>query len=188
MADHKRLTLSEVKRVLVLRHAGYSIATIAATVGCSARTVSRICQRFGVVRSDFRKEAIERAKADLLNDAAFVDTIKTELRALALDTTHQIRAIRERIGTTLEVIEADNLESGAVAARALAALSTSLRLSVDTLKSIDTSAQGAEELPQLVIGVMGAEEIEAAKAANREGNEGGELDDEEIAELFDGEG
>jgi AraC-like DNA-binding protein len=183
---HKRLTLSQCRRAIVMRHAGHSVASIAAAVGCSARTVSRLCSRFGVRRADFRKEAIERARADLLNDSTFTDALKSDLRALALDTAAQARALRDKISVTLEHIQPSDLESAAVASRALAALATSLKVTADTLKSLEVATVSAEELPELTVAVMDQAEIDEVKRENMgDDYDGEEMGGDALAELFD---
>jgi transposase-like protein len=182
---HKRLTLSQCRRVIVMRHAGHSVASIAAAVGCSARTVSRLCSRYGVVRADFRRAAIEKAKAELLDDGKFTEALKADLRALALDTAAQARALRGKISVTLEHIEPCDLETAAVASRALAALSTSLKVTADTLRGLELAATESEELPTLSVAVMDQAEIDEVKRENMEGNEGEEMDGDALAELFD---
>jgi hypothetical protein len=182
----KRLTLSQYRRIATLRAAGYTSAAI----GCDISTVQRFCRRHAIAKGAFRREVIEKARAELLDDAAFVDMLKTELRALSLDTLTQVRKLRDRIAVTMEHVEPRDLETAGVSARALAAISTSLKVSADTLKGLEGGVREAEELPQLVVGVMDDAEIEAVRKSNLGENADGfgEMDAEAMAELFGSEG
>jgi hypothetical protein len=183
----KHLAFSDFRRIAELRGAGYSAASIAAKIGCNVSTVQRFCRRNAIAKGIFRREAIERTIADLMDDPAYVAELQAHVRALNLDTVQQVRSIREKSAAILEAIKEDDTVA---AARALAAVSTSVRLSCDVLKSIETTATGVEPLPSLTVGVMSDEEIEEVKRANREGNdsEADDLDGDALAELFGDDG
>jgi AraC-like DNA-binding protein len=156
----KRATLSTVRQIATLRAAGYSISTIAERIGMSARTVARICAKFDIRKSDFRREAIETARRELLRDAGSVEYFKSELAALVLDDIAQARRLRDKIANTAEYLEPTDIDTAVQAARAISALATSLKMlrDLDLRKLVEQHDD--DNPPELVIRSMTLEEIE----------------------------
>jgi hypothetical protein len=181
----KHLALSDFRRIAELRGAGYSAASIAAKIGCNVSTVQRFCRRNAIAKGVFRREAIERTIAELRDDDAFVSELKDGLRIIALDSVAQTISLRNRIASTLENIESKDLESAALASRALAACATAIRVSADAVRGLDGAVNESEPLPEICIGVMTDAEVEQVRKANHAGNdEADDLDGEALAELF----
>jgi hypothetical protein len=181
----ERLNLTRIKRIIAYRDAGYSASVIASRVGCHPRTVFRICQRFAIGKRKMTAEAVERARSELTNDDAFVAELKGGLRVIALDSIAQTISLRNRIASTLENIESRDLETAALAARALAACATAIRVSADAVRGLEATTSENEPPPEIVIGVMTDDEVEQVRKANHAGNdEADDLDGEALAELF----
>lgn len=177
----RRITLSTVRRIATLRAAGYSIASIAERVGVSARTVARVCQRFDLRKSDFRAEAIEQARQELLRNADSIELIKAELSALLMDDIAQSRRIRDRMTEAAEHLVAHDLETATQVMRASSAMATALKLlrDLDLNKILDR--QDGENLESLPIIEMTASEVAHQRRRALAGNQGG-LDDEDELE------
>lgn len=154
------------KRIIALREAGFTIGVIAQKVGVSPRSIDRVCREFGAKKGRLSREAVEKAKADLLNDSDFVNEIKLGLRIIALDSIAQVISLRNRVASTLDSINSHDLESAALAARSLAALATAIRVSSDSVRALDGAVKESEELPEIKIGVMSEAEIERIRRKN----------------------
>ena len=179
-----RIPLSGIRRIAVLRASGYSIASIAADVGVSSRTVARVCQRHDIGRSDFRAEAVAQAKVDLLRDSESSAWIKAQLASLLVDDFDSAKRLRDLITKTADVIDGNindrtDLNDGATAARAVAALATSLKNMADLRRSILPPPGDKDSLPELVICEMTADEI---KSARRYASAGGVGIDDDMSE------
>lgn len=169
-----KVLLSTVRRVAVLRNAGYTVAAIAEKTNLSARTVARICQKHGITKSHFRADAIEAARNQLLADVDSIAFIKAELAAFIQDDISQAKRLRNKLALLTEHLEATDLESACQAARAVSAIATSLKLVREIGLERIIERQDAGELEALPICEMTASEVEAQRAAI----ESGELDDD----------
>lgn len=153
-------------QIVALREVGYSVPAIAEHTGASQSTIKRILKRHGARKGAITDEAIEGARQEL-HGALTDDAIRSEVARAVLDDLALSRQIREQVADRLEQLNAlppaaDPKETGAIM-RALAAAATVLKLSSDvqrhTLTQRNEHSAGVEELPELQITELTAEQI-----------------------------
>lgn len=162
-----------IKRAVVLREAGFSLASVAAKTGLSASTLYRTFKKAGVKCGGINQEALDAARNELLNDAGFVNDLKHTIAASIVDDIMVARKTREVITLTLDqLVEEQGKNKASLAdlslrARSLAALVTSLSVTQTVARkalNIDAETYAEEkELPTLTICKMTDEEMEAVK-------------------------
>lgn len=162
MARHA--VLSDFKEISALRGAGASISTIARRTGFHPRTIARICQRFAITKSTFRKEAIEQARRQLLDESDDALWIKHRVAQLIhddLDNAQRLRDLAAVLADKIEeqIMDSESLEDFALAARSVVALSTLIKNLHDVRRHIVVDAP-EEELMSLPLLVMTPEEVE----------------------------
>lgn len=160
-------TPKEIKRAIALREAGYSLSAIARKTGISIATLSRHFKAHSTTKGGLSKEAIEKAKTELMSDSGFIGDLKEQIAASIVDDLSQSQSIREAIALSLDQITNDTDELASVKARALSALATATKIT----QEVQRKALNVEEynktrdldtLPELVIRRMTDEEIEEA--------------------------
>lgn len=156
-----KVLLSTVRRIAVLRAAGYSIASIAEKTNLSARTVARVCSRNGIAKStNFRAALVEEAKSQLLADIDSIAFIKGELAGFVRDDISQAKRLREKLALLTDHLEVSDLESACQAARAISAIATSLKLVREIGLERIIERQDANDLQDLPIIEMSSAEAE----------------------------
>lgn len=171
----------DVRRVLELRVAGHSVASITEHTGLSASTVFRHCKRHAVHRGSLSEEAINQARQHLLDDSDFVSSLKTQIAASILDDLHMSQRIKASALLALEQVEEDDTISPVLKARSLASIATAVKVSSDVqrrcLRLDDPSTLlQSDDLPVLTVAKMTDSEIHAAQHRFDED----ELDDVEV--------
>lgn len=172
-----------LKRALLLREAGHSLAAISDKTGLSPSTLYRHLKRLQITRGELTSESVEQAKQNLLQDAGFIDELKHTIAASIIDDLSIVRMIRESLILSLEDLTADTTTPASMKARSLAALSTSLSITQTVQRkalNIDAETQKQfEELPVLTIRKMDDTEIAAVRNRLKDSDEG---DDEGVGE------
>jgi len=191
----KRLTPTQITEAATLRAAGFTLTAISERIGVSVSSLQRAFKRHSVKRASLSAEAVKRATDDLLGHVTSSDRIKEEAARIVADDLAHSRLIREKAATTLEALGASDTAEAALAMRALAAYSTVLKNTTDTLRRSmrldrDGLYEDLEELPELPIIEMSADEVAEVrrKAAARLGVSEEESMVEDDAVVIEGPG
>jgi AraC-like DNA-binding protein len=162
-----------MNKAAALREAGYTLATIAQRVDVSPRTRQRHFKTHQVSAGALKTELIDKARQDLLDSVTASEGLKREAARLLADDVASARLIRDKAAQVAEVLSLDDHQSATETARALAAISTTLKNTQDVLRrSLNIDKVNAEiereTLPEPVIREMTAEEVEEAQRQARE--------------------
>jgi AraC-like DNA-binding protein len=155
-------TADQIKQAIVLRDAGYSLASIADKTGVSVSTLARAFKRHGITKGGLNDEAITEARQQLLADGGLIDQLKHEIAAAVVDDISHVRQIREAAALLLEELMTDTSLPAHYKTRGLAALSTTLRLTQEAARralKADEVQPEATELPSLTIIELTQDEI-----------------------------
>jgi len=161
-------TPEQIKQCVLLREAGYSVAAISDKTGISPSTVTRHLKKHGIGKGSLSSEAIDTARAELIEDGTLVDKIKAEVISILLDDTAQFKALRSASATILESLINDTEMDAALKSRALSALSTSLLTQQSLIhKTLQIDKYFADQdidgdLPSLEIRRMTSTEVDKA--------------------------
>ncbi|MBE0472122.1 MAG: hypothetical protein IBX55_21770 [Methyloprofundus sp.] len=158
----KLKTPAEIKQALVLRQAGYSLATIAQKTGISIPTLARHFKKHGAVKGTLPADAVEQAKRQLLEDAGFLGEIKHQIAAAIADDISQFIQIRQATALTLSELMTNSAMPAHYRARGIAAVATTLRLSQELAHkalSVDDLQPEPESLPELIVSELTTQEI-----------------------------
>ncbi|WP_036249763.1 hypothetical protein [Methylobacter sp. BBA5.1] len=158
----KPKTNEELKAAIALRDAGYSIASISENTGISSATLSRHFAKHKVGKGSLTDEAVTLARSKLLQDGAFIDSLKHEIASTVLDDVAQFRQLRRAMTVTLDDLLNDTSLPSHYKMRGLAAYATTLKLSQETIRralQIDNQEPEPESLPSLTIHELTPEEI-----------------------------
>jgi len=159
-------TPAEINKAIVLREAGYSLASIASKTNISTATLARHFKKHGIGKGALSDSAINAAKEELISDG-FTESLKKEITAAILDDLAHFKALREAIAVNLEELANDTDLPSHYRARGIAALCTSVGLSQTLIrKTLQLDDQEIEqgELPELVISELTAEDIKDLQA------------------------
>jgi hypothetical protein len=177
----KHTTLSQIKQVLALRGIGATRAVIATETGISISTVSRICKRFSSHRGSITAKLIEQSRKQLVERITNDAELQAKAAMLVADDLILGQIIREKITEGMIRLDMTDPDQIAPNLRALNSASSAL-VTVQKVGRIATGTDGAEnasiDLPVLQIAEMTAEDVEAAREANRrkiEGHDDGDL-------------
>jgi len=158
----------DVRRVLELRAAGHSVASITEHTGLSSSTIARHCKRHHIHRGSLSESAVEKARQQLLDDSNFVNNLRHHISSSILDDLHMSQRIKAAALLALEHVEEDDTIPAMVKARSLASIATATKVASDIQRRclrLDDPATllQTEDLPQLTITRMSDEEIERAQ-------------------------
>ena len=170
-----RASLSQIKKIAAMRAAGRTLADIANKTNLSVRTVGRIVAKFDIEKRDFYREHVELARRELFDDANDAAEIQQEIASLVRDDISKSKRLRELITRTADSIETlledmQDIEDVSQAARAIAALSTSLKAASDVRSRVTMNAP-AEELRPLPIMTMTDDEVDEQRRRLEAGDE-----------------
>ena len=167
-------TTKELKRAVILRQGGYSVAAIAQKTNISASTLTRHFKKLGAPKGGLTARAIESARDELLSDAGFIGDLKQQIAGSIVDDLAQSQSIREAIALSLEQLVGDGSEVASVKARALSALATATKITQEVQrKALDVdgynNSRDMDDLPELVItGMDSARVAEIIAEAGKE--------------------
>ena len=88
-------TKKALEQAIILREAGYSLASIANKTGVSSATLFRQFKKHGIKKGSISDSAIVDAKKQLLNDAGFIDSLKHQIAASITDDLAHVKQLRE---------------------------------------------------------------------------------------------
>lgn len=166
----KRLTPDQEVEAVTLREAGFTLTAIAEQIGLSVSSLQRLFRRRSTRRGTASKEAVENARQNLLSSLTSNERIKAEVARIISDDMAHSRMIREKAAVAMEAMTPSGTAEAALTIRALVAYSTLIKNTSDTLRN-DLRMSGAsvesmaDDLPDLVIQEMTAEDIRKEKEA-----------------------
>lgn len=167
----------DIKRAIVLRESGYTLASIVEKTGLSGSTLYREFKRLDVARGSISKDTLKSAKQKLLEDSGLIGDLKNAIASQINDDLILAKSIRDGLTLAIEELINDSSTPASLKARSYAALSTSLKSTSDLMRralQIDDGTMTTQEIPTLTITKMTPEEIEAVQSLNRD-------DDDELA-------
>jgi nucleoside diphosphate kinase len=179
---------------LTLRTAGYTHAYISDKTGISISSLKRLFKDHKVKKGELKKELIEKATQDLINDSSSVESIKREVAALIMDDVALVKRLRQAMGEAAEMLTATDTAEALQVMRAVSSGAVALKSTSETLRKslgIDKEKEISDDLPELTITIMTDEEVEAVKEKARQRNLGvgdglgGVLSEEEIVSYSD---
>lgn len=171
----KKVTPDQSTQVVVLREAGYTLPAIANRLELSISTVQRIIRTNKVVAGASTQALIDKAREELLATAFSLESVQQLAASLVVDELVLTEKIRLKLANAIETLD----PADPMAFRALAAASTALKLTQDvTRKALPlerlNQALEIEELPELKIHIMTADDVAEMRAQQR-------LEDAEIS-------
>ncbi len=160
----------QLKKAITLRAAGHSLSAITDRLGVSTSTLYRAFKLHSVERGALSTISIQEAKNALLEDAGFQGELKLLIAASIASDLQISKQIMTCISLSVDELLNDATTPASVKARALSALSVSLKSTSDTVRralSIDSDTSlTTQEIPGLSITRMTVEEIDAAQSLN----------------------
>jgi hypothetical protein len=165
----------DIKRAIVLRESGYTLAAICESTGLSASTCYRAFKKLDVTRGALSKDTLKSAKQKLLEDSGLVGDLKSAIASQIKDDLALARSIREGLVLAMENLIDDTATPATLKARSYAAISTSLKSTSDIMRralQIDDGTMTTQEIPSLIIRKMTDEEIKAVQSLNNKDDDG----------------
>jgi hypothetical protein len=153
-----------IKKAIIMRLAGATLATISERTGISSSTLKRQFKKNNVIPNDITTESVLKAREALIQDATFIERLKLSVATSIHDDLALSRKIRDAVSIQVDRISGDVNTPASTQARSLAGLSTAVRLTQEIQRkalSLDRydPYHEAENLPQLIITKMTEEEI-----------------------------
>lgn len=158
-------------QVVALREAGYSLASIATRLGIGISSVQRIIKKRGAVAGAATAEMIARARDEMIAAAYGLESVRQIAASLVHDDLDLAQRIRQKAVEILDAIDVTR-DSATQDARALAAVSTALRLTQDVQRRtlpLDKleRADSVEELPEIHIRIMTDDDVKELREQQR---------------------
>jgi hypothetical protein len=183
-------TNAQIERAIELRAGGYSLQAISLKLNISISCLSRKFAALSVGKGQIDGAAVLKAQESLLNDAGFLDGLRSQIAASVVDDAAHCEALRLAAGLILEEILADTETLGIYKARALASLSTVLITTQKASRIAYKSDQEviiSEDLPTLHVSELTVDDIQQMRIAqleisNMESPHGSSYDDQNIIE------
>jgi len=160
---------SDLKRAIVLRESGYTLASITEKTGLSASTLYREFKKLDVARGALSKDTLKSAKQKLLEDSGLVGDLKNAIASQIKDDLALARSIRDGLTLAIEELINDTSTPAALKSRAYAALTVSLKSTSDIQRrclNLDDGTMTTQEIPSLTIRKMTDDEIKAVQSLN----------------------
>lgn len=167
----KKITPEKTTKVIAMRAAGYTVATIANTTGVSASSVKRICQKSAVEPGEALDTLVAQAKSDLVKSLTSDDALKRLAASFIQDTIIQAEAARDAAANAAKHLKASNLDESLKVMKGCNAWANTTKLTADALRSavkIAPDNNDTDDLPELIITTLMEEDIEALRKQQRE--------------------
>jgi hypothetical protein len=152
------LTKEQLKRCVILRNAGWTLASIVQETNVSASSLQRHLKRLKVARGAITSEAIDMARLQLEADAGLTGDLKAAISQQVTSDIAASKLIQDYVVVLLDELQRDSSVGPNVKARSLTSLSTALKVLSDVsrraLQITDSSMTTQESLPQLIIRKM----------------------------------
>ncbi|WP_404355793.1 hypothetical protein [Methylotuvimicrobium sp. KM1] len=185
-------TPDQIKRAILLREVGYTLASITEQTGISPTTLARHFRTHKPIKGTLKPEAIAEARRQLIEDGGLVNELKHQIASTVVDDYAQFLRLREATTLTLEELMNDGGLPAHYKTRGLAAIATTLRLSQELARKAlgaDNLQPEPTALPELTVRELTVEEIEGMRQEQRELSTlfevGNSPDDDEVVEEFD---
>jgi AcrR family transcriptional regulator len=162
---------ARLKQAIALRAGGYSLAAVSERSGVSSASLYRHFKAAEVKRGSLKALTVSQAKAQLLEDAGFINEARDAIASSLVDEMSLVRMIRESIALSLQELVEDTSTPASMKLRALASASTALSVSQTVsrkalnLDKIDPF-MSPENLPELKIWKMSDADVLAMRAAS----------------------
>lgn len=158
-------------QVVALREAGYTLTSIASRLDIGISSVQRIIRKHGAVAGAATTEMIARARDEMIATAYGLESVRQIAASLVHDDLDLAQRIRQKAVEILDAIDVTR-DSATQDARALAAVSTALRLTQDVQRRtlpLDKleRANSVEELPEIHIKIMGPDDVRELREQQR---------------------
>lgn len=175
-----KLDPEKLAEAAAMREAGFSLATISSRCGASIRTLQREFHAYKVIPGAAKAALVEKAREELVGTVLGHEKLTIYVARLIHDDVANVMRIRDRVAEGIEALEFGTHQQALEASRALAALSTSLRVTHEVLRgSLRMDAIQSDldvaDLPMLTIRGMTPNEFDAIRAR-------AEAPDEELAD------
>ena len=143
-----------ISQMIIMREAGYTVLSISQKLGFSTRTVQRHITENNAKKGTIKKEVIELAREELTKVITSNPTIREEAAKLITDNIAQSNHLRELALVASEHLIATNPKEAMLVMRGLAAYSTVIKNTSDTLMhsfGVDKLKDEVGELPELIV-------------------------------------
>ncbi|WP_240931790.1 helix-turn-helix domain-containing protein [Azotobacter chroococcum] len=169
MPRAKRKTPNEIVEILAMKEAGWTEPAIAQKLDISISTIRRITKKHGVKTGAAQAALVQQAREQLLDNAFLLDRAQEIAASMVNDDFALAQQIRQKVS---EAIESIDPTAGPLALRGLAAAATALKLTQDVCRRALplerlNEALHVEEMPELVIRVMTAEDVKELRERQR---------------------
>lgn len=197
----KTHTPEQASRALAMRAAGWTVLAISQDTGISERSLQRIFSAAGTVKGEAKGELTDQAKKRLLSLVTSNEAIQEQAaRFIADDLAHATHLRQLALEASRHLTAPTNLKEAAQVMRALAAHSTVLKNTSDMVRhslQLEKRDSTLDELPELVITELTAEDVEQLRLQQGDQDDSGTLptppapepenhqvDDDDIVELI----
>lgn len=158
-------------QVVAFREAGYSLSSISTRFEIGLSSVQRIIKKHGAVAGAATEEMIAKAREGMIETAYGLESVRQISASLVHDDLDLAQRIRHKSLEILDAIEV-TADNAVQSARAVAAVSTALRLTQDVQRRtlpLDKleRADSVEELSELTIRIMGPDEVREIREQQR---------------------
>ncbi|NHN79692.1 hypothetical protein HA520_20855 [Azotobacter chroococcum] len=152
-----------------MKEAGWTEPAIAQKLDISISTIRRITKKHGVKTGAAQAALVQQAREQLLDNAFLLDRAQEIAASMVNDDFALAQQIRQKVS---EAIESIDPTAGPLALRGLAAAATALKLTQDVCRRALplerlNEALHVEEMPELVIRVMTAEDVKELRERQR---------------------
>lgn len=175
----------KITSAIVLREAGYSLSAIVDKTGVSSATLFREFKKRGISKGGITAATIEEARQQLLDDAGFIADLKHAVAASILDDLSLVKQVRESLTIATEELTNDTTTPAQFKARALAAISTSIKITQEVQRkalAMDSRETEMQIIPELIVRRMTDEAIAAVRDSFRNDDDDLEFEVEMTAE------
>ena len=153
----------DINQAVILREAGYTIASITEKTGLSASTLHRAFTKLDVTRGSITKDTLESAKQALLECSGLVGDLRQLIASQINDDLALSTQIRAGIAIAINDLTNDVTTPASMKARAYSGFATTLKLTSDIMRralQIDDATLSVTEIPTLKIIKMTDKDIE----------------------------
>lgn len=172
-----RTSPATIQQIVVMREAGWTLASISEKTSTSISTLQRILKRNKVKAGSKEAEMVVASRAEMFDKLINSDQIR-ELYATTLsDNESQMRLARVKAAEALENLKCDSTADAALTMRALTAHATMLKSHSDCLRTFIPLPESAQHIPELTIHIMSAEEEKEMREEQRR-------EDDRLAEAY----
>lgn len=156
----------DIDQAILLREAGWTIASITEKTGLSPSTLYRAFTKLDISRGSITKDTLKCARQELLKLSGLVGDLKQLIASQVKDDLSLSTYLRSGVAMALADLISDVTTPASMKCRAYASLATTLKLSSDIMRralQIDDTRLSVTEIPTLTIVKMTQADIEAVQ-------------------------